>query len=134
MLYILIIGPFTFFSAQKTKYLQVVGFFMRIIGKFSFTSTMYMFTICFLIYIVNCTRIICTNLFIFFFSHYCNGCSSNNTTDFPNPKAWIYTSSKLYCYATINRCFNLCVYVSSFYPVCDFTNKKQKQNTAKSGC
>ncbi|KAL4119671.1 hypothetical protein QTP88_012463 [Uroleucon formosanum] len=32
MLYILIIGPFTFFSAQKTKYLQVVGFFMRIIA------------------------------------------------------------------------------------------------------
>lgn len=32
VLYILIIGPFTFFNAQKTKYLQVVGFFMRVIA------------------------------------------------------------------------------------------------------
>lgn len=32
MLYILIIGPFTFFNVQKTKYLQVIGFFMRVIA------------------------------------------------------------------------------------------------------
>jgi len=41
MLYILIIGPFTFFSAQKTKYLQVVGFFMRVIGKFFILQAQY---------------------------------------------------------------------------------------------
>lgn len=36
MLYILLIGPFTFFNVQKTKYLQIIGFLMRIIGKFYF--------------------------------------------------------------------------------------------------
>lgn len=128
MLYILIIGPFTFFSAQKTKYLQVVGFFMRIIGKFYFTSSIYIYPFDFLYNTFDLYQPI-----LYFFSYYCNGCSSNNTTDFPNPKAWIYTSIKPYCYATINGRFDLCIYVSSFYPICDFTNQKQKQYTSKSG-
>lgn len=33
-LYIITFGPFTFFNVQKTKYLQVISFAMRIIGKF----------------------------------------------------------------------------------------------------
>jgi len=33
----LIIGPFTFFNVQKTKYLQIVGFLMRTIGKLNCT-------------------------------------------------------------------------------------------------
>lgn len=31
----LLLGPFTFFNAQKTKYLQILTSLMRWIGKFS---------------------------------------------------------------------------------------------------